>query len=257
MSDSKVLFCGCAFYGIVPDSTCGPVLAALRKADVDLIAVPDLCKLAAEKSPLMAELSRAASLTIVACQPRSIRWLFHRAGAPLDMGRVRFLNMREKTAEDILKEVLGKTLAPGDTQPEKLQPEGEWTPWFPVIDYDRCVHCGQCHNFCLFGVYSRGNDGKVEVTLPAACKTNCPACARICPEAAIIFPKYDKGPISGDDILDETAEKERIKVDVEMILGSDTYSALAERRKKRRQMRLLKETPGERVPGTADGKRDD
>ena len=30
---------------------------------------------------------------------------------------------------------------------------GEWKPWFPVIDYDRCTNCMQCLSFCLFGVY--------------------------------------------------------------------------------------------------------
>ncbi|MEM9803556.1 MAG: hypothetical protein AAGA20_24785, partial [Planctomycetota bacterium] len=31
---------------------------------------------------------------------------------------------------------------------------GAWTPWFPVIDYDRCTNCMQCLSFCLFDVYS-------------------------------------------------------------------------------------------------------
>ena len=30
---------------------------------------------------------------------------------------------------------------------------GDWKPWFPVIDYDRCTNCMQCLSFCLFGVY--------------------------------------------------------------------------------------------------------
>src|SRR5262249_16191246 len=34
---------------------------------------------------------------------------------------------------------------------------GDWKPWFPVIDYDRCTNCMQCLSFCLFGVY--GVDG--------------------------------------------------------------------------------------------------
>lgn len=31
--------------------------------------------------------------------------------------------------------------------------QGDWKPWFPVIDYDRCTNCMQCLSFCLFGVY--------------------------------------------------------------------------------------------------------
>jgi NAD-dependent dihydropyrimidine dehydrogenase PreA subunit len=67
-----------------------------------------------------------------------------------------------------------------------------------VIDYDRCRNCKQCLNFCLFGVYQLSEEGKVEVRKPAGCKTNCPACARMCPQKAIIFPKYAEAPINGD-----------------------------------------------------------
>ncbi len=59
--------------------------------------------------------------------------------------------------------------------------------WYPVIDYARCVSCGKCLDFCLFGTYSR-TDGKIVVSNPDNCKPGCPACARICPKAAIIFP---------------------------------------------------------------------
>ena len=31
------------------------------------------------------------------------------------------------------------------------QPNGEWKPWFPVVDYDRCTHCMQCHPLPNFG----------------------------------------------------------------------------------------------------------
>src|SRR5258705_4583046 len=30
---------------------------------------------------------------------------------------------------------------------------GEWKPWFPVIDYDRCTNCMQCLSICLFVGY--------------------------------------------------------------------------------------------------------
>lgn len=77
-----------------------------------------------------------------------------------------------------------------------------WTPWYPVIDYSRCVGCRQCMDFCLFGVYAAGQDHAVEVSKPSGCKTGCPACARVCPHAAIIFPKYAHSPINGDEVTD-------------------------------------------------------
>ena len=29
------------------------------------------------------------------------------------------------------------------------------TPWYPVIDRDRCTGCGVCYDYCLFGTYAR------------------------------------------------------------------------------------------------------
>ena len=66
-----------------------------------------------------------------------------------------------------------------------------WKPWFPVIDYDRCTNCMQCLSFCLFDVYGVDDDQKIQVQNQDNCKTNCPACSRVCPEVAIMFPKYE------------------------------------------------------------------
>jgi Fe-S-cluster-containing dehydrogenase component len=104
-----------------------------------------------------------------------------------------------------------------------------------VIDYERCAGCKQCLNFCLFGVYSLAGDDRVTVSAPRGCKENCPACARICPEAAIIFPKSEEPVICGSEIEDEHALRARIKIDVDEILGEDVYTALAERRARARR----------------------
>src|SRR5262249_12286072 len=40
---------------------------------------------------------------------------------------------------------------------------GEWKPWFPVIDYDRCTNCMQCLSFCLFGVYGVDEQQRIQV----------------------------------------------------------------------------------------------
>ena len=104
-----------------------------------------------------------------------------------------------------------------------------WTPWFPVIDYDRCTNCMQCLSFCLFDVYGADADGKIEVRNEDNCKTNCPACSRVCPDVAILFPKYTKGPINGDVVRKEDIEKESMKVDISALLGGDIYAALRER----------------------------
>jgi len=108
-------------------------------------------------------------------------------------------------------------------------PEKSWLPWFPVIDYQRCTNCMQCLSFCLFDVYGVDAQGKIEVRNEEKCKTNCPACSRVCPEVAILFPKYKKGPINGDVVRAEDVTKETVKVDISALLGGDIYASLRDR----------------------------
>jgi Pyruvate/2-oxoacid:ferredoxin oxidoreductase delta subunit len=106
---------------------------------------------------------------------------------------------------------------------------GDWKPWFPVIDYDRCTNCMQCLSFCLFGVYGVDGQNRIQAQNHDNCKTNCPACSRVCPEAAIMFPKYKAGPINGDIVQDSDLGKEKMKIDISALLGGDVYSALRQR----------------------------
>ena len=106
---------------------------------------------------------------------------------------------------------------------------GEWKPWFPVIDYDRCTNCMQCLSFCLFGVYGVDEQNRIQAQNHDNCKTNCPACSRVCPEAAIMFPKYKAGPINGDLVQSSDLGREKMKIDISALLGGDVYSALRQR----------------------------
>jgi Pyruvate/2-oxoacid:ferredoxin oxidoreductase delta subunit len=106
---------------------------------------------------------------------------------------------------------------------------GLWKPWFPVIDYSRCTNCMQCLSFCLFDVYGVSKEGKIQVQNNDNCKTNCPACSRVCPEVAIMFPKYASGPINGEPVSDSDVKREKMKVDISALLGGDIYSRLRER----------------------------
>ena len=60
--------------------------------------------------------------------------------------------------------------------------------WYPVVDSSACVECRQCYDFCLFGVYTLDESRRPVVTAPDRCKPGCAACARICAQAAILFP---------------------------------------------------------------------
>ena len=108
-------------------------------------------------------------------------------------------------------------------------PARSWKPWFPVIDYSRCTNCMQCLSFCLFDVYGVGDDSHIEVRNNEKCKTNCPACSRVCPEVAIMFPKYQGGPINGEPVSESDLSREKMKVDISSLLGGDIYATLRTR----------------------------
>jgi NAD-dependent dihydropyrimidine dehydrogenase PreA subunit len=123
---------------------------------------------------------------------------------------------------------------------------GAWKPWFPVIDYSRCTNCMQCLSFCLFDVYGVSTGGKIQVRNQDNCKTDCPACSRVCPEVAIMFPKYRHGPINGDRVSADDVRREAMKVDISALLGGDIYSLLRDRSAKAKS-RFSKERDDERA----------
>ena len=106
-------------------------------------------------------------------------------------------------------------------QSDAAAPAATWKPWFPVIDYARCTNCMQCLSFCLFDVYGVSDDRKIQVQNQSNCKTDCPACSRVCPEVAIMFPKYRHSPINGDDVQADDVRREAMKVDISALLGGD------------------------------------
>jgi ferredoxin len=70
---------------------------------------------------------------------------------------------------------------------------------------------------------------EIQVQNEDKCKTNCPACSRVCPEVAIMFPKYHAGPANGDEVKDEDVHRETMKIDVSALLGGNVYEKLRER----------------------------
>jgi hypothetical protein len=90
--------------------------------------------------------------------------------------------------------------SPGVT-PELVQPtvvdEEASRRWYPVIDFSRCTNCLECIDFCLFGVYGIDRAETILVEQPDNCRKGCPACSRVCPENAIIFPQHKTPTIAG------------------------------------------------------------
>ena len=231
--NNYILFCHCAGRGVGNPEVRSAVLSGLRARGLSFVEVPDLCRLVAGKEKWLAALAAlAGTLTVVACRPRAVRWMLSAAGIPAGDGRFQFLDLRAQSTADILAR-LPRAAAEAAPPPESAD---AWPPWFPVIDFSRCRQCRQCAGFCLFGVYAAGADGKVSVVNPRACKNNCPACARICPEAAIMFPKLpdSEAPLEGGEIADGQAIKARARIKASELLGSDVYAALARRRARAR-----------------------
>jgi NAD-dependent dihydropyrimidine dehydrogenase PreA subunit len=132
------------------------------------------------------------------------------------------------------------------TSPPSPPGAAAWKPWFPVIDYSRCTNCMQCLSFCLFDVYGVSADKKIQVQNQSNCKTECPACSRVCPEVAIMFPKYRHGPINGDAVQDDDVRREAMKIDISALLGGDIYSMLRDRSAKAKS-RFSKERDDDRA----------
>ncbi len=123
--------------------------------------------------------------------PRPIEWLLRERGVTLENLTCIDARVFDKQI-DLVNNIID--LLPDNTGVgELIEIDTDFADrWYPVIDRDRCVSCGHCVQFCLFGVYS-SSDG-IAVVQPDCCKPGCPACSRVCPQGAIIFPLYDKDP---------------------------------------------------------------
>jgi NAD-dependent dihydropyrimidine dehydrogenase PreA subunit len=226
--NDAIIYCNCTHYQRIPEDTRSAVRDTLSRADVEIHAVDDLCGLCAKKDRRLKGWLSADSVKIIACFPRTVRWLLHAAGISLDGADAEIFNMRNTPPEQIIAIINRQGGGIAAQHHIDLEPGDDWIPWFPVIDYDRCINCKQCFNFCLFGTYKLDENDGVVVANPSGCKTNCPACARMCPQQAIIFPKYESGPINGDEVPDE---KEKTAVDAQELTAGDPMAALRNRSK--------------------------
>jgi NAD-dependent dihydropyrimidine dehydrogenase PreA subunit len=228
-----ILYCNCSWSDVISGDVKDRVLDWLKASGLSFVGVDDFCRLAANGDERLIEWASESRLTVIACYRRTVEALFLRVGLKLPEN-ARVLNMREMTADEIIAEL--SDIGGDKGQPDVLvDRQGDWMPWFPVIDYARCVDCKQCLNFCLFGVYTLGDDGRVIVDKPANCKTNCPACARVCPHAAIIFPKYGDSPINGDEVDEDAlknADKSKALAD---LMDGDVHEIIRNRSKQKKR----------------------
>jgi NAD-dependent dihydropyrimidine dehydrogenase PreA subunit len=235
----KIVFCNCGGERINQERL-QDIEKNLINSNIDLIKISDLCGASVmNKEKLKSVFSGNDEYLIVGCHSRALKLLLQKASIELEYYSCKFINFFESDNEEIFREIFLFRNGHDRSQnaySEEILNSSDWSPWFPVIDYTRCSACGQCADFCLFGVYGKTEE-KISVINPQECKNNCPACARICPQTAIIFPKYKPGgAIGGSDFIDEISEQKRQAEDINSILNGDIYSALEKRRKKRRSI---------------------
>ena len=189
--------CACRWRNLTPLEQVEKLAEKARNEGHEVVIIDDLCEFMERGDET--ELASLTGTAIAACHQRAVKSLLEWRG--VEAGEI--ICLREGA---------------GDTGPGN-------DAWFPVIDKARCTECGQCLDFCPFGVYEMVNE-RVKVMHPTNCKNNCPACARNCPSEAIIFPKYGKSPINGGIEQEEQA----IRVDHSTLYTDAFRTRLAERR---------------------------
>jgi NAD-dependent dihydropyrimidine dehydrogenase PreA subunit len=121
------------------------------------------------------------------------------------------------------------TAAPATEEPIVIVPtritDDAARRWYPVIDFSRCTNCMECIDFCLFGVYGVDKADTILVEQPDNCRKGCPACSRVCPENAIIFPQHKSPGIAGSP----SEEAGGLKIDLSKLFGAPDSIELAAR----------------------------
>jgi len=162
-----------------PASDGGPTDSATHQAPSDAVA--------ASATPAPSDSAGQAGRTI---------WCF-------DLREAATVESLVEQIDEIALEATGKHLAPVEANDlaaaeRLLAIEEDVRPrWYPVVDYGRCKSCLECLNFCLFGVFGLSG-GRLVVEDADACRPGCPACARVCPSQAIMFPQHPDPFIAGD-----------------------------------------------------------
>lgn len=203
------------------------VRAAVLAQGGEVVDVGDLCAVAARGDDALAATLAAAGTVLCGCHVRALQALVQRLLGHCQAS-LRAVDLRE-TDDARLLAALGLPAFPAALPAVPALPPAA-DAWYPLIDAERCTDCDACHAFCLFGVYARDAGGALRVQAPLNCKTDCPACARICPANAIIFPKCPDPAINGAVRTAEQLQGARVRLDPKEVFGGDLRAKLAARR---------------------------
>jgi len=226
----QIFICGCEKDGKIEKESVQKLIETLEEKNIGFTYIEDMCGTILKNPDDLESLYTAEDAVVFGCQARAMQHLVDNTGRRNEELATEYLHIDDE------KEELISSLESGTGEPLKIKYSDDWKPWYPVIDYERCNGCRKCLNFCLFSVYSVEDDGSVVVSASANCKDMCPACARVCPQNAIIFPKHAESPIDGGE--GDGSENEKTDI-LEQIQNDDVYSVLSARRKNF-QVSLLK-----------------
>jgi len=231
MKIPNLIICVCLERNLIDTDNIKILISSAEKKGYKINLISDLCFYSVKKKEeLKKKFSDEGENIIAACYPRAVKSLLKQI---IPDNNYKVINLRKGKIEDILRQLNLKKIE-GNLNIELPEYTEGWPSWFPSIDKERCVNCAKCVDFCMFGVYTI-IDRKVTVINPSNCKNNCPACARMCPETAIVFCKHTEEPINGEII---NKEKD-FTIDVKELYKGDIYKKLAER-KNRNKNELLK-----------------
>ncbi len=222
-----------------------------RRTDVEVSVAPHLVDLAAD-GPVMRRLREidGEMLVVGHLQSRAIHWLLAKNGLQgpfvelqqgssaqstgpgpgravwcLGVSGLRAIEAVEACGA-CLDEIAGRLEIVAQSSHESVAgriEEATSTRWYPVVDFDRCANCLECLNFCLFGVYGLDQSESPAIDQPDACRPGCPACSRICPQGAIMFPDHHDPAICGDP----RASAGGLKLDLSQLFGGADPTAKA------------------------------
>lgn len=190
---SCIIICRCPAE-LVPEGTIDDIVKGVGAVEADVIELNDLCAISLNEKYLLEDIAaRYTRKIVVACYPRAVRSILKQGG--IDFGYFHVLNFRELSAGDIVSSLEKDHNIPAGKPDYHVHKTNLEVPaWYPVVDTSLCSLCGKCANYCLFGVY-KFDKKSLKVVSPLSCKNNCPACGRLCPESAIIFPRYPQNSV--------------------------------------------------------------
>ena len=219
-----VFICNCKTGNKVSQEKISKFKQAFLEKNIAHTIIEDLCGTVVKNPEKLSVLKQDEGVMLLGCYPRAMEVLLQKAGIRMCCTDIEFHDMQNDCVDCVLS-----SFEPMQGNGDVIPYNEEWNPWYPVIDYSRCTGCQKCLNFCLFGVYKKDEHGNVIVAQPSNCKYLCPACARTCPEQAIVFPKFHESPIDGGEGEINVLSENEI---LEQLQKSDNiYDVLAQRRK--------------------------